>query len=193
MAARAHEQVQTLTDDRESPGVEPTETDPTADLVAATLTGDRHAFGELHARYCRMVHAVVLVRTGPDESEDLVQEVFLSAWRQLSSLREPGAFGPWLRHIAINRTTDHLRRRRPGVQLPTDLAAPPGSSAEGREVLAALLRLPRHLAEPLAMRLLEGMTGPEIAAATGLTHGSVRVTQHRAMKRLREDLGAGDE
>jgi RNA polymerase sigma-70 factor (ECF subfamily) len=56
-------------------------------------------------------------------------------------------------------------------------------------VLAAIRRLPEAYREPLILRLVEGMTGPEIAARTGLTAGSVRVNLHRGMHMLRETLG----
>ena len=55
-------------------------------------------------------------------------------------------------------------------------------------VLAAIQSLPEAYSETLTLRLVEGMTGPEIAARTGLTEGSVRVNLHRGMKQLREKL-----
>ena len=56
-------------------------------------------------------------------------------------------------------------------------------------MLAAIRGLPEAYHEPLILRLVEGMTGPEIAARTGLTAGSVRVNLHRGMQMLRERLG----
>ena len=61
---------------------------------------------------------------------------------------------------------------------------------ESGEILDTLRTLPEAYRETLAMRLVEGMTGPEIARATGLTHGSVRVNLSRGMERLREALRA---
>jgi RNA polymerase sigma-70 factor (ECF subfamily) len=60
---------------------------------------------------------------------------------------------------------------------------------ETQTVLNAILSLPEAYREPLVLRLVEGMTGPEIAARTGLTHGSVRVNLHRGLQQLREILG----
>jgi RNA polymerase sigma-70 factor (ECF subfamily) len=60
---------------------------------------------------------------------------------------------------------------------------------EALAVLAAIRELPDAYRETLVLRLVEGMTGPEIAARTGLTAGSVRVNLHRGMKQLRERLG----
>ncbi|HKB16102.1 MAG TPA: sigma factor-like helix-turn-helix DNA-binding protein, partial [Planctomycetota bacterium] len=59
---------------------------------------------------------------------------------------------------------------------------------DGAEVLRFLRTLPEAYRETLAMRLVEGMSGPQIAAASGLTHGSVRVNLHRGMKLLRARL-----
>ena len=60
--------------------------------------------------------------------------------------------------------------------------------AEARRALEAIRALPEAYREPLVLRLVEGMTGPEIAERTGLTPGSVRVNLHRGMKLLRERL-----
>jgi RNA polymerase sigma-70 factor (ECF subfamily) len=65
----------------------------------------------------------------------------------------------------------------------------PQTGMEAQTVLNAVLSLPEAYREPLILRLVEGMTGPEIAARTGLTHGSVRVNLHRGMQQLREILG----
>ena len=59
-------------------------------------------------------------------------------------------------------------------------------------MLTAIRTLPDAYREPLILRLVEGMTGPEIAARTGLTPASVRVNLHRGLKQLRERLGMGD-
>ena len=59
-------------------------------------------------------------------------------------------------------------------------------------VLAAIRRLPEAYRETLVLRLVEGMTGPEIAERTGLTPGSVRVNLHRGMQMLREALGRSE-
>src|SRR5206468_8822702 len=81
-------------------------------LIEAAAEGDRGAFGELYVRYARMVHGILLARVPPPEAEDLVQEVFLSAMKQLRDLRTAAAFRGWLGTIARNRAIDHHRRAR---------------------------------------------------------------------------------
>src|SRR5687767_12540259 len=90
-----------------------TTSDDVGELVRAARRGENRAFGELHRRYARMVHAVLLARVPSQVAVDLVQDVFLSALERLASLREDDAFGGWIAQIARNRALDHLRARRP--------------------------------------------------------------------------------
>jgi RNA polymerase sigma-70 factor (ECF subfamily) len=73
--------------------------------------------------------------------------------------------------------------------MPEELPGEDPARNEGRWVLRAIRELPEAYRETLILRLVEGMSGPEIATRTGLTPGSVRVNLHRGMKQLREKLG----
>ena len=162
-------------------------------LVMAARGGDRDAFGRLYERYGRMVHGVLLARVPRGQVEDLVQDVFLLALKRLDSLRDPERFGGWLAMIARNRATDFHRRSRDTVELSDELPGPhSGAESEALAVLALLRGLPEAYRETLVLRLVEGMTGPEIAARTGMTEGSVRVNLHRGMKLLRTTMGVAD-
>jgi len=165
-------------------------------LVSAARAGDRSAFGLLYHRYARMVHGILLSRVPPRDVDDLVQEVFLLALRKLDSLRDISRFGAWLSTITRNRANDYYRKASP-----VDRAADSGAEeqAESRTndhaveqeaamTLAVLQTLPETYRESLTLRLVEGMTGPEIAERMGLKHGSVRVNLHRGMRMLREKL-----
>ncbi len=163
-----------------------------ATLVSAARNGDREAFGELYARYGRLVHGVLLARLPRQDVDDLVQDVFVTALHRLGTLRDPAAFGAWLVAIARNHATDH-HRRGPEPARPAADEADPGKDPPptiGLAVLNVIRSLPEAYRETLMLRLVEGMTGPEIASRTGLTHGSVRVNLHRGFKLLREVLGA---
>jgi RNA polymerase sigma-70 factor (ECF subfamily) len=163
-------------------------------LVAAARAGDRAAFGALHAAYARMIHGILLSRVPPREADDLVQDVFLLAMRKLGSLRDGALFGPWLATIARNRAQDfhrvRFRETSESSPLPDEIATASPPRAEAAEALEAVKSLPEAYRETLVLRLVEGMSGPEIAARTGLTPASVRVNLHRGMKLLREKLGA---
>src|SRR6059058_5355826 len=86
-------------------------------LVRAAVEGDRSAFGELYVRYARMVHGILLARVPPKDAEDLVQDVFMAAMRQLRGLRTAAAFRGWLGAIARNRAIDYFRGARQRVPL----------------------------------------------------------------------------
>ena len=160
----------------------------TDDLVRAAQAGDRQAFAALYGQYARVIHGILLTRVPRLHAEDLVQDVFLTAMERLPSLRDPAAFAGWLAAIARNRATDHLRRAPQTTELPDTLAAADDDQTEAMTVMAIIRGLPAAYRETLTLRLVEGMTGPEIAARTGLTEGSVRVNLHRGMKQLREQL-----
>jgi RNA polymerase sigma-70 factor (ECF subfamily) len=170
------------------------ETSEDTRLVTAAREGDRTAFGRLYERHARMVHGVLLAHVPYAEVDDLLQDVFLVALRRLDSLREPAAFAGWLLAIARNRANDFYRRSHAMVELPEEL--PEGTKGidpgeyEGRAALEAIRSMPEAYRETLMLRLVEGMSGPEIASRTGLTHASVRVNLHRGMKQLREKLGS---
>ena len=133
-----------------------------------------------------------------DHAEDLAQDVFCSVFRSLDSLRDPGAFPGFVCSAARNAGRDHARRRRraPVTEpLPADAASPrrgPAEVASEREqserVLEGIQALPEAYREPLLLRLVAQLSGAEIAARTGLTHGSVRVNLARGMAMLRERL-----
>lgn len=159
-----------------------------AELVAAARTGDRAAYGRLYDRFAPMVHGLLLARVPRADVDDLVQDVFLQAMRRLHSLRNADAFPGWLATIARNRARDHWRRGKDAVELPEHVAGAPHPEGDALAVLAVIRRLPEAYRETLVLRLVEGMTGPEIAERTGLTPGSVRVNLHRGMRMLREAL-----
>jgi RNA polymerase sigma-70 factor (ECF subfamily) len=165
---------------------------PEAALVEAARAGDRAAFERLYHAYAPLVHGVLMARVPYGEVSDLVQDVFLSAFRKLGALRDPARFGPWVAIIARNRVADFYRRSRETEELREGLAQAKSHEAEASEVLEIIRSLPEAYRETLVLRLVEGMNGPEIAERTGLRPASVRVNLHRGMKLLRKKLeGAG--
>jgi len=168
-----------------------------ASLVAAARRGDRSAFGALYRRHARLVQAVLLARVAPDSVADLMQDVFLIAMSQLSGLRDDAAFAPWLATIARRHAADWRRRRRDTVPLEEvepEMGTGEGEAADAlfaRAALDMISSLPEAYRETLLLRFVAGLSGPEIAERTGLTHGSVRVNLHRGVAMLRKRLEAG--
>jgi RNA polymerase sigma-70 factor (ECF subfamily) len=161
-------------------------------LVRAAQRGDRSAFARLYDEYAGLVRATAVTRLRGDEAADVVQETFLRALRRLKSLRKAEAFAGWIVAIARNIIRDVERARmmfsssdeEPGEAPTQELAMDAGAA------MRAIHALPRAYQQTVAMRVVEGMTGPEIAKRTGLSAGSVRVNLHRGMRLLRARLKA---
>lgn len=182
--------------------VEAPEAESDADLALRARAGDRPAFARIYERYAATVHGVLLAVAPRQEARDLVQEVFLLALRAIPRLDDPASVGPWLIRIARNRAHDAHKSKRTVLELSEDHAEPAYASdssggpraatleedEEAGRALEAVRSLPEAYRETLILRLVEGLSGPEIAARTGMTHGSVRVNLHRGMKLLRERL-----
>jgi RNA polymerase sigma-70 factor (ECF subfamily) len=171
------------------------ERDAIAELARRARAGDRAAFALLYEEYATTVHGLLLASVPAAEARDLVQDVFLLALRAIGRLEDPALFGPWLCAIAKNRARDAHKRRRDergdlALELVADEHAGERLDLEAREALACVRELPESYRETLLLRLVEGLSGPEIAQRTGLTHGSVRVNLHRGMKLLKERLAA---
>jgi len=162
------------------------------ELVRAAQNGDKLAFAELYQRYAGMVHGIGLSSLPGDEIADVVQETFFRALRRLSTLRQANAFGAWIAAIARNVVHDVERRRSALSSNDEELLGPSTQEGEmeAETALRAIRSLPKAYQKTIEMRVVQGMTGPEIAGRTGLSAGSVRVNLHRGMKLLRERLAA---
>lgn len=171
-------------------------------LAERARDGDQLAFRALYERFAPMVHAVLVAHAASQDADDLMQDVFLSAWRGLHRLQRDEHVGAWLAVIARNRARRSHSRAPPATESLLDEPPDPrslgvrgagaGDAHDAADAagaaLALLAQLPEAYRETLAMRLVEGLSGPEIAEATGLTHGSVRVNLTRGMKLFKELL-----
>lgn len=170
-----------------------TETSAHDDILVDRAKQDRHAFAPLYRRYVGPLYRYCLVRLGNVEAaEDATSAVFTKALASLSSCQD-GSFRPWLFRIAHNVIIDGFRRERPTWPLDTAEAIPESAPSPEELALAAesadrvgtlLASLPDDQRRVLELRLA-GLTGREIAEVLGRSHGSVRMIQVRAAKRLR--------
>jgi RNA polymerase sigma-70 factor, ECF subfamily len=160
-------------------------------LVRRAQQDDREALGLLYERFYPLVHGVLLAHAHRDDVADLAHDVFFRALEKLETLRDPAAFGGWLAELARNAARMRHRRERRFVPLDETVAAaaPALDAVDAQRALAALRSLPPAYREALSLRLVEGMTGPEIAVRLGMTHGSVRVNLSKGMAMLRRALG----
>lgn len=160
-------------------------------LVDRIRSGEREAFDEMYRRFAPMVHGIVLARVPHDEAQDIVQDVFLTAYNKLDTLRDNFAVGAWLATIARNRAAEFYRHAKPTEELSEEISGKLNRLNEANEILESIRSLPDAYRETLVLRLVEGMTGNEIAERTGLKPESVRVNLHRGMELLRQKLGIG--
>jgi RNA polymerase sigma-70 factor (ECF subfamily) len=151
--------------------------------------GDNEAFNELYRMFAPMVHGIILSRVGAENADDILQEVFIAAFKNVHSLRDKNSVGAWLAMIARNRSIESVRGSKPHVEISEEIEEKSRRETEANEALEIIRTLPNAYKETLVLRLVEGMTGPEIAERTGLTPESVRVNLHRGMKMLRNKLG----
>ena len=162
-----------------------------ADLAAAARTGDRAAFGTLVER-----HQAALLRTcrralgDPAAAAEVAQEAVLQALTGLSSLRDDGAFGPWLCGIGHNLAR---RTRRTPAPLPLEAAPEPAAPGppdreEGARVRAAIAALPPGQRDAVALFYLADLSHAQIAARLGISTGAVKTRLHKARASLQTRL-----
>ncbi len=174
-----------------------------AALVEQSLAGDRQAFGQIVARYQSLVCGLAYSATGSrSRSEDLAQETFLTAWRTLRDLREPGRLCAWLCGIARNVIHGDFRRlgRQPAHEAATlDAAADlpsaeplPTAQAVSNEEMAILWRevgrLPEIYREPLILFYRDHKSVEHVAEALGLTPDAVMQRLSRGRRQLQERM-----
>ncbi|MEW6753832.1 MAG: sigma-70 family RNA polymerase sigma factor, partial [Candidatus Latescibacterota bacterium] len=171
--------------------------DSDTQLVRTVLRGQKEAFGALVERYRARVYSTILARVGtPADAEDLAQDAFVAAYRQLDRLEDPARFGVWLRRIAENASTNLLRQRARRQRLLGELPRPDGAAADqgieeeesSARVWAALQGLSPSLRESLLLFYLERHSRQETAAFLGISVGAVKQRLRRAREALRGAL-----
>lgn len=164
---------------------------PDADLVEATLAGDRAAFGDLTRRYQRAACAAAWsVLRDRHAAEDAAQEAFLTAYTRLGELRDPAAVGAWLLRIARQKALRIAERVRAPAPVP-DVAAEPtpvGLDEESRRLLGAVMGLPEGEAQVVMLHYFDEHPVPAVAAMLSRPVGTVTKQLSRAYAHLRAAL-----
>lgn len=172
-------------------------------LILATLSGDKSAFGTIVERHWNMVIALALSKVpNPAEAEDVAQESFLKAYSQLDNLRNPSRFTGWLCKIVSQQCSNIARKKiRHNTALSNKAASledtemiiayssNPGLSQDQIQYIRRTVReLPEKFRSLIIMRFVAGLSAVQIAEQLGNRPGTIRVRLHRAYNILRRDL-----
>jgi RNA polymerase sigma factor (sigma-70 family) len=170
-----------------------------ADLVSASRSGDRRAFGQIICKYQAMVSGLVYAACGDlHRSEDVAQETFISAWKSLSGLRDASKLPGWLCQIARRRLAD-ASRNSSDKEIPFSKAFAPGQEptaapceslkAEETELLwTTLSRIPQPYRETLVLFYRQEQSTAQVAQAMETSEDSVRQRLTRGRQMLREEI-----
>jgi RNA polymerase sigma-70 factor (sigma-E family) len=162
--------------------------------------GNRVPFGDyVHSRGSALLKAALVLTGNRPDAEDLVQATLVKTYQSWDKIADVAALDTYVRRVMVNTHISGWRRRRldeyPTDELPDSPAADQTGNSDLHEVVQrALDRLPRRMRAAVMLRYYNDMSEPEVAAALGVSVGTVKSTVARAVAKLREDaeLGATD-
>ena len=180
-----------------------------AQLVYLCLEGDTQAYGRLVDHYQGAVYATAYYYVGRyGTAEDVAQDAFFEAYRNLRRLNDPNKFGPWLKEITSRTAANWLRKhgKRLLAETPLPYKRPiaiedhrpgPGGRAERTElyedVHRAIEALPERYRLPIMLRYLQELSYEEICEFTGESKDEVRGILQHAVRKLRDSLGSSND
>jgi RNA polymerase sigma-70 factor (ECF subfamily) len=187
------------------PGYKVTVVNPTdADLVAASLGGDREAFDVIVERHRRQVYQLCYRFAGTHEdASDLAQDVFVRAFRSLKTFKGQASLGTWLYRIAVNVSLNHVSARKPRAVSVESLVSgddrrtmsaeesPSDAVLRGEragQVRAAIAKLPKKQRATLILRVYHELPHEQIAGILGSSVGAVKANFFHAVNNLKKLL-----
>jgi RNA polymerase sigma-70 factor, ECF subfamily len=175
----------------------------TLDCIRRAQAGDVDAFELLYREFSGRVFALCIRLKAGDRTEatELVQDVFIKAWRRLDTFRGDSAFSSWLHRLAVNTMLQNARsdnRRTARVLSMEDTSLLPGAARSSgvdlkMDMEEAVASLPKGARLAFVLHDVEGYQHQEIAEQLGVSVGTVKAQLHRARRLLRDRLGAGSE
>lgn len=162
--------------------------------------GDERAWRELYERHVDLVFRLAYrVVDDRDVALDVVQEAYIKASRAIATFRGDSSFKSWIASITLNEARSWLRRRGRERQVSLEAVGEPASGKRGADdaaadsdlagrALAFIETLPDQQRDAVTLRTTEGLSYREIAAIVGSSEGSVRVSYHHGMTKLREHM-----
>lgn len=165
------------------------------ELVKRAIQGSESAWLTLVRRYENRLYNHALRMVGhPDDAMDLLQDVFLSVYRNLESFRGDAPFGAWIFRIATFRCTDHLRRRRIDQTEYEELADESGqgsptltleSARSNRDIVQLLRQLPNDQRQVVELKFFQHFTFEEISSQLGISTNTAKSRLYAALRKLR--------
>ena len=167
-------------------------------IIDRCLAGERQAQYELYKLYSKAMYNTCLRITNDEmEAEDVLQESFVSAFRNLASYKGTASFGSWLKRIVVNNAINLVKKRRLDLQ-PMENAADYEERSDDMgdqdiiydvdEVKTCIQMLPEGYRTVLSLYLMEGYDHKEIAGIMGITESTSKSQYNRSKKKLREIL-----
>jgi RNA polymerase sigma-70 factor (sigma-E family) len=161
--------------------------------------GDRIPFGEyVRSRGASLLRAAHALTGNRDDAEDLVQTTLVKAYQSWDSVADPAAVDTYVRRVMINTHISVWRRQRvdeyPTDQVPDSATVDATADSDLHDLVQRTLdRLPRRMRAAVVLRYCDDMSEPEVAAALGVSVGTVKSTVARAVAKLREDSELGTD
>ena len=172
------------------------------ELARRCQDGDAAAFEELYRTHAGRLYSLLVRMAGSQvEAEDLLQDVFLHAYRKMASFRGDSTLGTWLYRLTVNHCLDVLRGRRTKMQRATDsldddesvepaAAMPMVPTAVSRlDLDRAIAKLPGGCRAAFVLHDVEGLEHHEVASLLGISQGTSKSQVHKARMKLRALLG----
>jgi RNA polymerase sigma-70 factor (ECF subfamily) len=173
----------------------PTGSSSDADLLSAFRAGDAGAFEALYRRHASRVYSLACrIGGSPEDGEDLLQEIFLQAYRKIGSFKGDSALGTWLYRLALNHCLDFVRSRQAKVNkltetLDADTSFEPAARRDTPiarlDLDRALMRLPDGCREAFVLHDVEGLDHKEVAERLGIAEGTSKSQVFKARLKLR--------
>lgn len=167
------------------------------ELVKASIEGDRDAFCDLYDIYRVRLYRYAYYRLRDrDDAEDAVSSCVLSAWEQISKLKEPGAFAAWIFRILRGSCSKVIKAqidRKKQIPLDTVEKSEPSDPEMSAVLMEALGTLDDKSREMVLLSAVGGLTGKEIGEMYGMPQGTVRSRLSRSFAAMRKLMEAGNE
>ena len=168
---------------------------PADDLVARCQAGDVEAFETIYQQHASRLYTLACRMAGsPEDGEDLLQEIFLQAYRKLGSFKGDAALGTWLYRLALNHCLDYVRSRQAKMNkltetLDAEMSFEPAARRETPiprlDLERAVQRLPEGCREAFVLHDVEGLDHKEVGKLLGIAEGTSKSQVFKARMKLR--------